>query len=95
MKVKLAVGTLGVALIVVGVATGCSTHQDSPTPPAQNIRDGQNTQVLNMPDGFRNVAYACDVYGNLVYVTSAKADDTLPSGVFVIPNAPQCTRTAR
>jgi len=93
------------ALVVAGCTAlylfaGCGkqTKGDAPEPTPNNIVNGTNTQVIRMPDGFRNVAFTC--YGpNGVYVTSrgtyqTGAKDALPlaSSVFVLPNDPHCAR---
>ncbi len=73
----------GLALAALGGCTW-STHTDAPDPTGPHTADATNLRVLKMPDGFRNVAYGCDAYGNMVYVTSASASDTLPSSVYVV-----------
>ena len=81
----LAAVTLGVLLF----ATGCGTHASGPDPAPGNVVDGTRARVIRQPFGFRNVSFSC--YGvNGLYVTSAGADDSLPSSVTVVPNDPQC-----
>lgn len=87
---KILTAAVGFMLIGILAACGTPTHQDAPDPSGPSIKDAQNLRTLNMPDGFRNVAYGCDQFGNLVYVTSAGNDDTRPSGIFVLPNDPHC-----
>jgi hypothetical protein len=67
---------------------GCNwdSHTDAPTP---NAKPGTHAHVIKMPDGFRNVSVSCDGT-NGVYVTSAGADDTLPSSVYVVVRDPNC-----
>jgi len=92
---KLTVATVAVAMLLAG----CSeTKSDAPEPSPDNIVNGTNTQVIRLPDGFRNVAFTC--YGvNGVYVTSRGAFQTgndsaipLASGIFVIENDSHCRR---
>ena len=94
----LAVMMVGVALVIV--LSGCSPDSkgDAPEPTPDSIVNGTSTQVIRMPDGFRNVAVTC--YGtNGVYVTSRGTFQTgskdfvpLASGLFVVPNDPHCGR---
>lgn len=89
-----------IGFAMVWFITGCSEMQsDAPEPTPDNIVNGRNTQVIRMPDGFRNVAFTC--YGqNGIYVTSrgwvqASADKNivpLPSDIAVVTNDPQCQR---
>jgi hypothetical protein len=84
----------GLAWILVGC--GASTKTDAPEPTPDNIVNGTNTQVIRMPDGFRNIAFTC--YGsNGVYVTSRGTYQTgaenatpLASSVFVLADDPHC-----
>ncbi len=78
---------------------GCNaTKADAPEPTPSNIVNGTNTQVIRMPDGFRNIAVTC--YGtNGVYVTSRGVYEAggqnatpLASSVFVLANDPHCAR---
>jgi hypothetical protein len=80
-----------VAIVVATTISACSsTHQDAPDPPASNIINGTNQQVIQEPDGFRNVAFSC--FGsNGVYVTSRSNVDSLASSIAVVPNDPHCT----
>lgn len=69
----------------------CSTKADAPEPSPSNIINGTRTQVIKMPDGFRNIAFTC--YGSVgVYVTSRGVAETdpQPSGVTVLDNDPHC-----
>jgi hypothetical protein len=97
------IAVLGVAaLVLVGTsASSCDVQQDAPEPTPDNIVNGTNTQVIQMPDGFRNVAFTC--YGtNGVYVTSrgtyqhgGENATPLASGVFVVPNDSHCSAGPR
>lgn len=82
-RIGLTIG-LGIAGLMSMGAWSCGTHTDAPDPTGPNTANATNLHVLKMPDGFRNVAYGCDAYGNMVYVTSASASDTLPSSVYVV-----------
>lgn len=78
---------------------GCTsdTKTDAPEPTPENIVNGTHTQVIRMPDGFRNLAFTC--YGTVgVYVTSrgwieasaSKELVPLPSSIAVLANDPHC-----
>lgn len=70
---------------------GDSTHQNAPDPTPSNIINGTNTHVIQEPDGFRNVSFACwDSTG--IYVTSRGSDvsGSITSAVAVILNDPHC-----
>lgn len=83
---------------ILAVVSGCSeVHQDAPEPSPSDIINGARTQVIQMPEGFRNVAFTC--YGTVgIYVTSrgwikGSADKNLtplPSDIAVVPNDPHC-----
>lgn len=80
------------ALAALLLLAGCgATKGDAPEPSPSNILNGTNTQVIKMPDGFRNIAFTC--YGTVgVYVTSRGVAETdpQPSGVTVLANDPHC-----
>jgi hypothetical protein len=74
------------------VLAGCgASHQDAPDPTAANTHPGTNEAVIQEPDGFRNVAFAC--HGTTgVYVTSrGVSSDVITSGIAVLANDPACT----
>lgn len=77
----------------VGGLVACgATKADAPEPTGSNNTPGTRIHVVQMPDGFRNVAVACDGT-NEVFVTSrgAAADATpAASSVFVIPDSKRC-----
>lgn len=87
-------GSIAAALLLL---TGCgATKSDAPEPTPDNILNGTRTQVLRMPDGFRNVAVTCDGT-TAIYVTSRGWSQestgdvvSLPSSVAVVPNAKRC-----
>ena len=91
---RVALASVG-CFMLAGILTGgsCSTKADAPEPSPSNIINGTNTQVIKMPDGFRNIAFTC--YGsNGVYVTSRGVVETdpQPSGVTVVPNDEHCRK---
>lgn len=72
---------------------GCGTHASGADPTSDNTHSGTNQHVIQQPYGFRNVSFSC--FGvNGVYVTSAGADDSLPSSVTVVPSDPNCRPNA-
>lgn len=81
-------------VLLVGGCGEDGTKADAPEPKS-NV-DGTRTQVIRMPDGFRNVVFSC--FGTVgIYVTSRgiyEAGSTnitaLPSSVAVLPNDPHC-----
>ena len=89
-----------IAAVLALSLSGCgalddTTKHDAPEPTPSNIINGTNTQVIQMPDGYRNVSFTC--YGhNGVYVTSRGAyqngvnADGLPSSIFVVVNDEHC-----
>lgn len=91
---------LAILAVLLVVLTGCEsdTKKDAPEPTPDNIINGTNTQVIRMPDGFRNVAFSC--YGTVgMYVTSrgwiqGSVQDiaSLPSSIAVLENDPHCKR---
>lgn len=93
---------VGSAMALVACSSmGDDKKSDAPEPATGNIVDGTHTQILRMPDGFRNVAFTC--YGTVgVYVTSrgpwqnGTADlPPLPSSIALMPNDPHCTTQTR
>lgn len=83
-----------VKLTLVGTAlaitlTGCGKFVE---PYNDANVSGQNTgaaEVVNMPDGFSNVATKCD-HGNRIYV--AYHGDSAYAAVAVVPNDPTCSK---
>lgn len=80
------VGALVIALPLTQ-ADSCDTHGDADSGKV----DHAPADVIQFPDGFRNVAHKCDG-PNMVYVSSAGAADTLPSAVYVVANDPRCAK---
>jgi len=89
---KIVIVFTALTALALTTAGSCDTHESSPEPTSSNIINGTKTQVIRMPDGFRNVAFTC--YGPQgVYVTSrgdVNAATPQPSAVFVVPNDPHC-----
>lgn len=79
-------------VIAAGVIlAGCGeTHQDAPDPTSANTHPGSREEVIQEPDGFRNVSFAC--HGTTgVYVTSrGQSSDVITSGIAVLPNDTAC-----
>lgn len=80
--------------------SGCgATKADAPEPSPSDILNGTHTQVIKMPEGFRNIAVTCDG-STAIYVTSRgwvegsanKNITALPSDVAVVPNSPRCVK---
>ena len=76
-----------VAVFIVPTLAGCGKfvepYNDAPV-------NGQNkgaAEVVNMPDGFSNVATKCD-HGNRIYV--AYHGDSAYAAIAVVPNDPTC-----
>lgn len=90
-------GVAGIVTIGALAACGSDAHTSAPDVEPSANKPGTNGAIIQMPDGFRNVAFTC--FGKEgVYVTSRGAykngssDFTpLPSSVFVVPNDPHCT----
>ena len=78
-----------VAVAAVALA-GCATHSDAPDPAPGNVHPGAREEVIQEPDGFRNVSFVC--HGTTgVYVTSrGVSSDVITSGIAVLANDPAC-----
>ena len=74
-----------------GLASCSATKQDAPEPTGDKIKPGTNTRVIQMPDGFRNVAATCEGTTG-IYVTSRGISETeaQPSSVALLANDPAC-----
>jgi len=89
-QMALVVGCAAAIIVTTTISACGSTHNNAPDPVPSNIINGTNQQVIQEPDGYRNVAFSC--FGsNGVYVTSRSNVDSLPSSLFVLPNDPHCT----
>lgn len=74
--------------------TGCpATKGDAPEPTGDNIKPGTHTRVIQMPNGFRNIAATCEGRTG-IYVTSRGIDESAaqPSSVALLPNDPACAK---
>lgn len=97
-RVAVALAALAATAALGGCGLFDEKKTDAPEPTPDNIINGTNTQVIRMPDGFRNVVFTC--YGTVgIYVTSrgawqnGNADlTTLPSSIAVLPNDPHCAQ---
>lgn len=79
-------------MIVTAVAVGTSAAScnakgtgDAPVEPVDK-QNNAPAHIINMPDGFPNVAVKCD-QGTGIYVTSHGKSDVPP---VIIPNDPRC-----
>jgi hypothetical protein len=87
-------GKIKTGLVVLGVSVGgfllmgssCDTHGSSDY---GTVSHGP-ADVIEFPDGYRNVASKCDG-PNRVYSGSSASSDSLPAAVAVVPNDPRCT----
>jgi len=68
-------------------ADSCDTHSDADSGKV----DHAPADVIQFPDGFRNVAHKCDG-PNMVYSLSSGQSDTRPGGLAVVPNDPRCAK---
>jgi hypothetical protein len=84
-RATLGAALVGTALIVLLGAASCGPHNDSDSGKV----DHAPADVIQFPDGFRNVAHKCDG-PNMVYSGSSGADDSLPAAVYVVANDPRC-----
>lgn len=94
-------GGLVVAALLSLAGCGGASKQDAPDPTPDNIVNGTHTQVIQMPDGFRNVATTCRGTTG-IYVTSrgwqqesGQNVSTIPSSIFVLANDPSCGGTSK
>lgn len=86
-KIRLTLGALALSGLVIGLsASSCDTHGSSDY---GTVSHGP-ADVIEFPDGFRNVASKCDG-PNRVYSGSSAASDSLPASVAVVANDPRCT----
>jgi hypothetical protein len=89
---KLAVVSAAIAVfIVAGGATGCESNQDA----GVGNRNTGSADLINMPDGFSNVAHKCDG-PNMVYVIYHGNYSEGPKAygsVSVVANDPRCAPT--
>lgn len=92
MKYPLIIGAIAItaSLALSACAVG-DTHGNAADPSETNVTPGTNSHVIQMPNGFRNIAISC-YGGNGIYVTSrgSYTDAFLPSSVAVIVHDPIC-----
>jgi len=80
--------TIGALLVGTLAVAGCGEYGQNAD---KSTRDVGPADMINFPQGFRNVAHKCDG-PNMVYVTSRGTDTALPSSLTVVPNDPRCTK---
>lgn len=91
-----AFGAVVTALIIAVASCGSTGQKSAEELTEENVQPGTNTKAIQMPEGFRNVAFTC--HGTVgVYVTSrgvykvGSADaPALPSGIAVLADDPNC-----
>lgn len=90
MKTKLIAGFV-VTLLGLSILTGCSEKTKEPfkDAPQEEERNSDPAQVIEMPDGFSNLATKCD-HGNRIYVIY-KGDDNR-GAVSVVADDPTCSQ---
>jgi hypothetical protein len=80
------------AVMVAAVSAGCgAAHQSAPDVAPADAHPGTHAGAIQMPDGFRNVAFSC--HGSVgVYVTSYGLNDSSGrvSGIAVLKDDPNC-----
>lgn len=80
-----------VAALVIALpltqADSCDTHSSSDSGDVNHAP----ADVLEFPQGFRNVAHKCDG-PNMVYSVSAGQADDLSGAVAVVANDPRCAK---
>jgi hypothetical protein len=87
---KLAIVSTALLTLTLSTAADCETHGDAD----KGKVDNAPADVIQFPDGFRNVAHKCDG-PNMVYSASSGVDDSLPAAVAVVANDPRCTATPK
>jgi len=99
MKKAFAIGGVVIASVFALSACDMGTKTSSPDPTSNTIQKTPVKGVVGMPDGFRNVAFGCNQYGDMIFVTSRGSDIAggpngggLGSGVFVVPNHKACVK---
>ncbi|MFL6077967.1 MAG: hypothetical protein ACJ73S_31770 [Mycobacteriales bacterium] len=82
---------LAVLAALVLTAAGCGDKANEPfrDAPRSDTTNSSAAEVIEMPDGFNNLASKCDG-PNRVYVTYH--GDRAYGSVAVVPNDPRCTR---
>ncbi|MBL7496220.1 hypothetical protein I6A84_06230 [Frankia sp. CNm7] len=88
MKIRMVSAALLAVVGVAAVTTGCSEKakergRDAPI----STHDDSPARIINMPDGFSNVAAKCDG-PNMVYVVYH--GDSPYGSIEIAPNDPRC-----
>jgi hypothetical protein len=81
---------IGAVILTFGVVAACgaSGHGNAEVEPGGV--DNSKARIIQMPDGFRNVAAKCDG-STMVYSGSrGETSDKVGSGIAVVPNDPRC-----
>jgi len=87
-KIKTGLVVLGVTAVgFLTMGSSCDTHGSSDY---GNVSHGP-ADVIEFPDGFRNVAHKCDG-PNMVYSGSSASSDSLPASVSVVKDDPRCLK---
>lgn len=92
---KFIIPAVAAVLVAVSACAG-DTHQSAPNPAEINHQAAH--EVVEMPEGFRNVAEKCDSGGNMILVTSRgmildnNSAGALPSGIAVILHDSRCAK---
>jgi hypothetical protein len=84
---KAGIIVIALTALVLTTAADCDTHDDSGSGDVNHAP----ADIIEFPDGFRNVAHKCDG-ANMVYSVSAGVDDTLSGSIAVVANDPRCAR---
>lgn len=92
MNLKRTTALLAVAAVsfVALAGSSCESHQDA----KKGARDTGPADLINMPDGYNNVAHKCDG-PNMVYVIyhGNSGEGPKPYGALaVVANDPRCTK---
>lgn len=79
------------ALLAFALSACSAAHTSAPDVAPSDAHPGTHAQAIQMPDGFRNVAFSC--HGTVgVYVTSYGLNDSQGrvSGIAVLKDDPNC-----
>lgn len=88
MKKILAIVFIAAASVALA---GCgTTHNDAPDPAPANITVGTNQKVIKEPEGFRNVAFACNGTTGIYVTSRGVTSDVITSGISTVANDPAC-----
>lgn len=88
-KLAALIGVVLVILVFLALLTSCGGKATEPFKDAPvGTHDESPADVVEMPDGFSNVATKCDTFGNRVY--SLFHSDGDYGSVYVVPQDPSC-----